>query len=175
MKAISLSTKPLIVSILFDFIAVVFIFLVPSISHLAGIPLYILDPMRSVLFLAILFTTKKNTYTIALLLPLVSFLISSHPYFYKVFLISSELIINVWLFYFFAERFKNVFLISLVSIFISKTIYYLFKFILIGFLSINDSLVSTSISIQILVALALSIITTIFFRREITQGEKKQE
>ena len=173
MKAITISAKPLITSILFDFIAVVFIFLVPSISHLVGIPLYILDPMRCALFFAILFTNKKNTYTIALLLPMVSFLISSHPYFYKVFLISSELVINVWLFYFFAEKFKNVFFITLTSIIISKAIYYLFKFILMGFLSINDSLVSTSITIQLFVALALSIIMTIFFRKQIAQADKE--
>ena len=173
MKSISISTKPLITSILFDFIAVVFIFLVPSISHLVGIPLYILDPMRCALFFAILFTNKKNTYTIALLLPMVSFLISSHPYFYKVFLISSELVINVWLFYLFAEKFKNVFLTTLASIIISKAIYYLFKFILMGFLSINDSLVSTSITIQLFVALALSIIMTTFFRKQIAQADKE--
>jgi len=166
MKAISLSTKLFIKSILFDFLAVTFIFLIPSISHLAGIPLYAIDPMRFVLFLAILITNKKNTYAIALLLPLFSFLISSHPYFYKVFLISGELLLNVWLFYFFADKFKNIFLSSFASIIISKAFYYLFKYIFITFLLINDSLISTSILIQLIVSLALSIVMMVSFRKE---------
>ncbi len=166
MKSISINTKSFKISVLFDFLSVAFIFLIPSISHLVGMPLYIFDPMRFALFLAILITNKKNSYAIALLLPLVSFLISSHPYFYKVFLISGELLLNVWLFYFFAEKFKNVFFTTLVSIILSKTIYYLFKYVFISFLLINDSLVSTSILIQITVSLALSLVMAILFRKE---------
>lgn len=166
MKSISINTKSFKISVLFDFLSVAFIFLIPSISHLVGMPLYIFDPMRFALFLAILITNKKNSYAIALLLPLVSFLISSHPYFYKVFLITGELLLNVWLFYFFAEKFKNVFFTTLVSIILSKTIYYLFKYVFINFLLINDSLVSTSILIQIAVSLALSIVMAILFRKE---------
>jgi len=166
MKTFSLGLNAVIRLVIFDILAISFIFLLPSFSHLVGIPLYIFDPMRFALFLAILITNKKNSYAIALLLPLVSFLISSHPYFYKVFLISGELLLNVWLFYFFVEKFKNVFLSSLTSIIVSKTIYYLFKFAFISFLLINDTLVSTSIIIQVVVSLALSIVMAILFRKE---------
>ncbi|MHC1704192.1 MAG: hypothetical protein AB9846_09820 [Tenuifilaceae bacterium] len=166
MKAESISIKSILPSLLFDMVAVAFIFLLPSISHLMGFAMYKLDPMRLALFSAILFTNRKNAYLIAMLLPFVSFIISAHPYFYKVFLISGELLLNVWLFYFVAEKFKNVFFASLISIIISKAVYYLFKYIFISFLLINDSLVSTSILIQIIVSVVLSVIMAFAFRRE---------
>lgn len=165
MKTISLNAKPLIISVLFDFIAVALIFLIPSFSHLVGIPLYILDPMRLMVFAGILITNKKNSYIIAILLPLVSFIISSHPYFYKIFLISGELLLNLWLFYALFEKSKNVFLSSLLSIIASKAIYYLFKYLMISALLINDSLVSTSIYVQLMVTVVLSIIMALTFRK----------
>ncbi|MGE0079262.1 MAG: hypothetical protein AB7S48_15490 [Bacteroidales bacterium] len=161
MKAESITLRTVVPSILLDTIAVLFILLLPSISHLAGFPLYVIDPMRLVLFSAIIFTNKRNSYLIALLLPFVSFIISAHPYFYKVFLISTELLLNVWLFYTISGRFKNLFISTLASILISKVVYYLLKFAFISFLLINDTLVSTSILIQIGVAIFIS--TLIFF------------
>ncbi len=166
MRTASISVKSLLPSVLFDIVAVAIIFLLPSFSHLTGIALYQLDPMRLALFAAILLTNRKNAYVIAFLLPIVSFIISSHPYFYKVFLISTELIINVWFFYLLANRFKNLFFASFFSILISKTIYYSLKFIFIHFLLINDSLVSTSLTIQLVVSVGISFLVAIVMKQE---------
>lgn len=166
MKAIGSNIRLAIPLVIFDVFAVAFIFLLPAISHLIGFAIYQLDPMRIALFSAILLTNRKNTYFIALLLPIVSFIISAHPYFYKVFLISSELLLNLWLFYFLGARFKNLFLATLSSILISKFVYYLFKFMMIRFLLINDSLVSTSLIIQGIMALVFSLAITILFKKQ---------
>lgn len=167
MKVANVSVQSLLPSILFDFVAIAVIFLLPSFSHLTGIAIYKFDPMRIALFAAILFTNRKNAYLIAFLLPVVSFIISAHPYFYKVFLISTELILNVWLFYFFLSKFKNVFLISFTSIIISKAIYYGLKLFLLNLLLINDPLVSTSILIQIIVAISISAIISVGFYKSV--------
>lgn len=165
MKTASINIQSLIPSILFDIAAVTAIFLLPSFSHLTGIAIYKFDPMRLALFAAILVTNRRNAYVIAFLLPIVSFIISAHPYFYKVFLISSELLINVWLFYFLIDRFKNLFLVSFSSILISKGIYYCLKFSFIHFLLINDTLVSTSILIQLLVSVFISLLVAFSMKK----------
>ena len=86
-------------SIVLDIFALAFIYFVPTISHLLNIPLYLIEPMRIMLILAIVHTSKKNAYIIALTLPLFSFLVSAHPNIFKVLLITAELVLNVWLFF----------------------------------------------------------------------------
>ena len=66
-------------SIVFDLIALLAIYLVPAISHLLSFPVYYLEPMRIMLVLSIVHTSRKNAYLIALTFPLFSMLISAHP------------------------------------------------------------------------------------------------
>ena len=88
---------------LIDFSLLLFIYFLPAISHLFAFPVYYLDPMRIALVVALIHTSKKNSFLIALTLPLFSFLISSHPQLIKSFLLSAELIINLS-FLFLAKR-----------------------------------------------------------------------
>lgn len=161
MKAAAISTRSTLAYALFDVVALAIVFLLPPLSHLTGIALYKFDPMRIVLFAAIVLTRQRNAYLIALLLPFVSFMISSHPHFYKVFLIATELLTNVWLFYVFASRIKSIFMATIASIVVSKIAYYLLKLSLIEFLLVDDSLVGTPLLIQAAVALAISLIMVI--------------
>ncbi len=117
----NISVHPLsiskIKSIVFDLMALLFIYLVPAISHLLSFPVYYLEPMRIMLILAIVHTTRKNAYLIALTLPLFSLLISAHPSLIKTSLVTGELLLNVWLFFFISEKLSNkslsIFLASL--------------------------------------------------------------
>ncbi len=70
---------------------------VPSLSHAAAFPFYYLDPMRLLVFAAILFSTRRNALIMALGLPLLSMATSGHPVFPKVLLIQAELAVNVLL------------------------------------------------------------------------------
>jgi hypothetical protein len=161
MKTVAINTRSALASVLFDVVAIATIFLLPPLSHLTGIALYKLDPMRIVLFAAIVLTHQRNAYLIALLLPLVSFMISSHPHFYKVFLIATELLTNVWLFYVFAGRIRNTFIATIASIVVSKIAYYLLKLSLIELLLIDDRLVGTPLLIQAVVSIAISLLMVI--------------
>ena len=141
---------------LIDFSLLLLIYFLPALSHLFAFPIYYLDPMRIALVVALIHTSKKNTFLIALTLPLFSFFISSHPQIVKSLLLSAELLINLSLFFLFKEKIKNVFASLLLSIIISKVIYYLLKFAFINFALLDDKLYSTPYYFQIISALLLS-------------------
>ena len=156
-KALSIiDFKSNIKTYLIDFSLLLLIYFLPALSHLFAFPIYYLDPMRIALVVALIHTSKKNAYIIALTLPLFSFLISSHPQILKSFLLSAELIINLSLFFLLKEKLKNVFTSLFISIIISKVIYYLLKFVLIYFALLNDKLFSTPYYFQLLSAILLS-------------------
>lgn len=158
-------SKQNVLSAIFDISALAFIYFVPAISHLLSLPLYLIEPMRLMLILALVHTTKQNAYIIALSLPLFSFLISAHPFFPKMILISFELVLNVFLFYLFVNKFKNTFLPVLLSIIISKLVYYIIKFGLIKLALIESGLVSTPLTIQLIMLLVFSGYVTILFKK----------
>jgi hypothetical protein len=165
MNTIQLSSRKTITSIVFDILALAFIYFVPTISHMLNFPLYLIEPMRIALILALVHTSKQNAYIIALTLPIFSYLVSAHPVLYKMMLISGELIINVWLFYFIFNRTKNAFVSILSSIVLSKAIYYLAKFIAIAIVfKVNENIVSTSLYIQAATTLVFSLYLGLMFR-----------
>jgi hypothetical protein len=151
-------------SIVFDIFALAFIYFVPTISHLLNIPLYLVEPMRIMLILAIVHTSKKNAYIIALTLPLFSFLISAHPNVFKMMIITAELVMNVWLFYILAKK-TNQFVAILSSILLSKIFYYLLKFGLISFAVLQTGLISTPIYLQLITSVVFSAYLFFVIRR----------
>ena len=155
-------------NIVFDLIALLAIYLVPAVSHLLSFPVYYLEPMRIMLILAIVHTSRKNAYLIALTLPLFSMLISAHPSLVKTSLITGELLLNVWLFFFISEKLSNKTLSIFLSIVVSKIFYYLVKFLLVTSALISGDLIATPIYIQIIMLFVLSgyIYLMSFDRRE---------
>jgi len=142
-------------NLVFDLCIVLIIYLVPAISHLFSFPVYYLEPMRIMLILAIVHTTKKNSYLIAVTLPLFSLLISAHPSIIKSSLITGELILNVWLFFIISEKINSKMFTMIISIILSKIFYYLVKLLLINFALISGNLISTPVYIQIVMTLLL--------------------
>jgi len=143
--------------IVFDLIALSFIYLIPTFSHIINFPVYYLDPMRLMVFLVIVHTDRKNSYLIAATLPLVSYLASSHPILIKSLTMSVELLINVWLFYEFSKLFKNKFIPASLSIIVSKIVYYLIKYFLVSITVISTDIISTPLYFQIAILLFISL------------------
>jgi len=168
MKALSaqLSQRNTISSILIDLGALTFIYLVPTISHLFNVPVYLIEPMRLMLIFALVHTNKTNAYIIALSMPIFSFLISGHPVFPKMVLIALELSLNVYLFYFLVKKIKSVFPSIFLSIVLSKIIYYLLKFGLVSMVIIDGAVISTPITIQVITALVFSLYVYFFFKKK---------
>ena len=156
-------------SIIFDIIAVSFIYFVPAISHMLSFPVYLIEPMRIMLILSLAHTTRRNAYIIALTLPLFSFLISSHPSGFKTTLISIELILNIWLYFTLSDYVKNKFIVMFISILVSKSVYYLLKYIMISNALIDGQLVTTPLYIQAITTLVFSLYIFFFYK------EKKRE
>ncbi|MCU7495034.1 MAG: hypothetical protein HF314_03785 [Ignavibacteria bacterium] len=150
-----IKTKEGIKSIFLDLTAVSFIYFVPAISHMFSIPFYLLEPMRIMLILALAHSGKLNSFLIAFSLPLFSFLVSNHPSIEKSILLTSELAMNVWLFYEFSKKF-NGFFSALLAISIGKVFYYGLKytFILLGLL--EPGLITTPVYLQIITMFILS-------------------
>lgn len=143
-------------SFLIDLLLMSFIYFLPSLSHLVSFPVYYLDPMKIALTIALVHTSKRNSYFIALTLPVFSFLISSHPQLIKSVLISAELIIMLSLFFYLNRKFKNEFISLALSMAAGKIIYYVSKLALINAGWINDSLFSTPVYYQVCVMVGLS-------------------
>lgn len=150
--------KSNIKTLLTDILILTFIYFIPAISHLFAFPIYYLDPMRIALVVALVTTNKKNTYLIALTLPIFSFFISSHPSVLKAFLLAGELLLNISLFFWIKDKIKNPFFSFLLSITLSKLAYYIAKFAFIKYDLLDQNLISTPIEYQLIIMLILSFV-----------------
>jgi hypothetical protein len=112
--------------------------------------------MRIMLILAIVHTNRRNAYLIAITLPLFSLLVSAHPSLIKTSLITGELLLNIWLFFFLSEKLSNNSLSIFLSIIASKLFYYLVKFLLITLVSMSGELISTPIYLQMIMLVVFS-------------------
>lgn len=151
-------------SLVFNILAVTLIYFIPAVSHALAFPLYLFEPMRLVLILALVHTNRHNAYVLAATLPFVSFILSGHPLFFKAFLISGELVLNVALFFAFLRFFQTKFTAVLASIVASKAVYYLAKFAMIQFAILDTSLISTALWIQFVTMALFSAYVAFFFK-----------
>ena len=134
------------------------IYLLPALTHLLPIPLYLIDPMRLLLFFTLLTTHRTNSLVLAASIPFLSTLFSRHPVFPKNILIASELSLNVMVFHWILSKRNSILLASTVSILSAKVFYYLLKF---GFLSLGllgGALISTALTYQLIPLLLLPLI-----------------
>ncbi|NVO20846.1 MAG: hypothetical protein HXX13_14185 [Bacteroidetes bacterium] len=108
-----------------DCAGILLVLLVPAAAHLTRLPVYFLEPMRIMMVIGILYTSRSNTYLLAIALPLFSFLFSGHPFFIKMLIIISELSLNVLLYFYFIQKLGKPFLSMFLSILGSKIACYL--------------------------------------------------
>ncbi|NCQ19150.1 MAG: hypothetical protein GW805_12600 [Ignavibacteria bacterium] len=155
-------SKSKIRTVVVDFLALSVIYLLPTLSHLTGIPFYYLEPMRIVVLLSLMVTHRWNSLMLALTIPLFSFLIASHPAMFKVLLVTIDLTLNILLFLFFVKRLKETFVSVFLSIGISKIFYYLLKYTFIQFNLLDGDLVTTSLYIQIILMVLLSFVVALW-------------
>lgn len=152
--------------LLVDISIFLFIYLVPTISHMTMFPLYILDPMRwCVLGSLLILNNKRNAYILALTLPVFSFLVASHPILYKNVIISIELLFNILVFFYLSRYLKQIFWSMAISIVLSKILYYIMKYglIITGLLEVE--IFDTPISVQLGVCIVISVLFTIFNKK----------
>lgn len=142
-------------ALVFDVFALAFIYMIPTISHMLSIKLYLLEPMRLMLIFALVHTRRPNAYLLALTLPLFSFFISAHPVLVKSLLIAIELSVMVFVFYTLVGRMHKLAAIF-ISIWVSKLLYYGLKYIAIITVLPSEPLVGTPLLLQLGTSLAFS-------------------
>jgi hypothetical protein len=112
--------------------------------------------MRVIIVISMVHTSKENAYILAVLLPAASYLFSDHPSIIKTFILSGDLLLNIFL-YFSLIKFKvNKFLLMSICIVASKLAYYLAKYLLIQFSVLKGDLIATPLYIQVLIVIILS-------------------
>ena len=129
------------------------LYLVPSFSHLTALPLYMLEPMRVALIVALLFTNRANTYFIALTLPLVSSMLTGHPEPVKAVLMGIEFSMLVASYGFLAQRARIPAFASLTAaILLGKLVYYSMKSVALSAGWLTGNLISTPLQTQLVLA-----------------------
>ena len=139
-----------------DIAALVFVGLVPAASHLFKIPVYYIEPMRIMLVLALLFSSRWNAYALAIVLPVFSFLVSGHPAPLKMMIIMAELLLNAWLFLYFFQKTRRSFLSAFSSIIISKVFCYAMYFVVFSMAFVKAEAEMTFLLAQMIFAFVLS-------------------
>ncbi len=143
-----------------DMVIFICIFFIPALSHMAPFPLYLMDPMRILLFTGYLLTRQNaNTLLLALAIPLFSSLVTGHPPLFKAILISIELTVNLLLFMKLISNTKLHIALSLfLSIIMSKLVYYGLKLAFISFGLIDGELVTTNLWMQLATTVFVSVL-----------------
>ena len=147
-------------NITIDIVIFACIFFIPALSHVAPFPLYLLDPMRILLFTGYLLSRQNaNALLLALLIPLFSALVTGHPPFFKAVLISIELMANLLLFFQLINRTKlNIALSLFLSMVASKLVYYGMKVIFIRSGLIEWELITTNLWLQLGTGVFISLV-----------------
>ncbi len=151
--------------ILFNGAAVAFILIAPGLAHLFSFPLWYLEPMRLVLVLAMVHTSKQNGYLLALVLPLCSWIFSGHPELIKMLIITMELVANAALFYWLNHRLNKPFAAMLTAIFTSKIMCYLMYWGVFSAAFLKAETGMAFIMVQVVVTFFFSLYTAIVIKR----------
>jgi hypothetical protein len=151
--------------LIFDSAALTFIGLAPAFAHFASLPIYMIEPMRLMLILALVHTNRMNAWLIAAILPLFSFLVSGHPEPLKMLVITAELLANTGLFLLLVQRKTSPFAAMFVAILISKLFCYLLYTLLFPWSFVIAEAGTTFLIIQGIVTILLSLYTAFFLKK----------
>lgn len=119
------------------------------------------------LILALLYSSRWNTYALAIVLPLFSFLVSGHPAPVKMMIIMAELMLNAWLFLHFYRNTKKAFLSTFGSIILSKLFCYAMYLVVFSMAFVKEEAENKFLIAQAILTLLLSsLVWLIFYSRQ---------
>jgi len=142
-------------TVLIDLALLAALYFLPALSHVTALPLYMLEPMRVALIIALLFTNRANAYFIAFTIPLASALITGHPPPFKALMMGIEFSILVACYGYLVKMIRiPAFAALTAAILVSKLAYYTMKFAALNTGILSGSLVSTPLQTQLLLAVS---------------------
>ncbi len=146
---------------LIDAVLLAFICAVPALSHVFAIPFYKLNPMAMCLLAGMLLVRwKGNGYLLAVLLPVVSMLVSGMPVPAVCVCMVAELLSVVGV-YDLLERRAGAFVSILAALLSGKVVFYLLKAVLVA----PAVLIGTNVWLQLTVVAVLSFVFWMVRRR----------
>lgn len=144
-----------------DTLLLVAVCLIPALSHLLSLPLYMMNPMLLCLMAGMLLVNdRRNAYLLAVALPLLSMLVSGMPEPAKAVCMVAELTAIVGVSHFLESK-MPVMMSMIVAIVAGKVVYYLLKALIIA----PAVLFGTSIVLQIVVALVYAVAFALLRKR----------
>jgi hypothetical protein len=155
----------LLKSVCIDIIALAFIYFIPVIAHLTAFPVYMLEPMRLMVILSMAHSSRRNSYLLAFTLPLFSYIATSHPEFLKMLIITAELGLNVFFFYWLSTRMKNVFLAMVSAIITSKVMCYTMYLIFFSIAFVRNEADVLFLFVQLITTILFSAYFFIFWKK----------
>jgi hypothetical protein len=143
--------------LLLDIGALVVVFFIPKIGQYTHLPFWMIEPMRLMVILSIAHSTRANSYLLALVLPVFSWVVSGHPEFFKMLVMTGEITINVFLFYLLIREIDSVFLSMIISIVVSKVLCYTVYLLLFSMMFVEDEAEPSFLIAQVITALVFSL------------------
>lgn len=129
---IATKTNPIVKYAVLDTVLVTLACLVPAASHLFAVPLYVANPMLALLLAGMLFGRDwRNALVLAVLMPLVSCLLTGMPSAGKMVCMMAELATVATMFGVLSRRWK-VLPAVLVSVLAAKVVYYALKAVVVA-------------------------------------------
>ena len=130
------------------------LYFLPSLSHVTALPLYMLEPMRVALIIALLFTNRTNAYFIAFTSPLASAMITGHPTPFKALLMGIEFSVLVACYGYLVQMVRiPAFAALTAAILTGKLVYYTMKYAALGAGLLGGSLITTPLQTQVILAI----------------------
>jgi len=169
MKAMTTSiwTPRSMVTLILDTGALLFIYFIPALVHYLSVPVYMIEPMRLMLILAIAHTHRYNALVLALTLPAFSFLVSGHPAFLKMLIITGELALNVAIFYLLVNRIRNFFATMFLSILLSKMACYAAYALVFSMAFVREEAAPLFLIVQLFTTAIFSIYISLTFKNRV--------
>lgn len=161
----SLRNRTFLTAILLDILALAVVYFTPAIGELIHLPFYMIEPMRLMVILSIAHSTSANSYLLALTLSFFSWAVSGHPEFFKMLVMTSELMANVFLFYFLFRKLDSVFLSMVIAIVVSKIFCYGLYLIFFSMMFLREEADSTFLIAQVITTLLFSVYVFIVKRK----------
>ena len=152
--------------VMFDVVVIAILVAATATAHLLPFPLYYLEPMRLMLVLAMVHTTRTNSYLLAMVLPLLSWAVSGHPEPVKALIITVELVSNVAVYYWMITRLQKPFAAMLISIILAKFLCYLLYWPVFSVAFMVAESGWDFLAMQLLVTLILSGYAAMILRRK---------
>ncbi len=129
---IEATNKPIVKLAVLDTVLVAAACLIPAASHLFAVPLYVLNPMLALLLAGVILGRDwRNALVLAVLMPLVSSLLTGMPAAPKMVCMMAELVTVAGLFHLLSRRWNAVVSVF-AAILAGKVVYYALKAVVIA-------------------------------------------